>query len=390
MSDTVSILSEENETNHADIRPEFSKIFLGLRRESDPRPKSVLLTGNGFTLGLLSELQLLNQFPCSLENIFSPNKQIKYISVDKEDSFQEQVLWSSILWPKLTSHLENLEFDLDKLWQSFINGHNLNQSRATDRWSINETNLAFEIRWYIWFYFRNTLKLYPQLYTGIRKWSWVPVLEKLINEYKLSYVTFNYDLLFDVSLRMMGQYVWPVIIEEKEALNKLPVNSIPAIKVHGSFEHMLPRDGMLGGNIRKPWLTSGIINHKNRINNQPLLRIQNYGDIKFFEEWPWLPEIVPPGRPGDDLCHPHNIAGKYAKAEIDDCDVLIICGLSANEPDTTEIKELLSTINKQTKIIHIDLDPENSAPNMCEILINSGCEYIPIKSSELNKLLKYI
>lgn len=385
----MEAFSAENVTRYEDTRPEFSKKFVGLRRESDPRPKCVLLTGNGFTLGLLSDLDLMNQFPCSLKDIFSPNEKIKYIGIDKEDHLSEQVLWDSALWPKLTAHLEHLEFDLDKLWQTFIHSHNLNHTRESGSWSIDETGLAFEIRWYIWFYFRNTLKLYPQISNRIPKWSWMPILGKLINDYKLSYVTFNYDLFFDITMSIMGQLVWPVIIEEKESLNKLLVNSIPAIKVHGSFEHMLPRDGIIGGNITKPWLTSGIINQNNQIINQPLIRVP-YGEIKYFERWPWLPEIVPPGRPGDDLCHPQNIANIYAKQEITDCQILVVCGLSANEPDTSEVKDLLSTINKKTKILHIDLDPENSAPTMSEILKNSGCEYIPIKSSELNKLQEYI
>jgi len=74
-----------------------------------------------------------------------------------------------------------------------------------------------------------------------------------------------------------------------------------------------------------------------------------------------LPDLVPPGHSELHLLDTVTDVVPAINQSIRECDALILCGLSAREPDTEEVKRYLSNLEIGTPVVHVDKNRNNPA-----------------------------
>ena len=100
-------------------------------------------------------------------------------------------------------------------------------------------------------------------------------------------------------------------------------------------------------------------------------------------EYPTFPDIVPPGHAGDHLGNPQTDVIHAVSRVIGDCDAFILCGLSADPPDTEEIAGYLRHLKPGVPVFHIDRDQAKPA---ARLLKAATSRYFFVDPSELKNL----
>lgn len=184
----------------------------------------------------------------------------------------------------------------------------------------------------------------------------------LLSRFRLSAVTLNYDLLLERVLEIIGSYPGhpPSInlCDTTENLpfseRALPANTITLHKVHGGLQFDL-RTGLTiftRGYEPNPW-------------TRPIDIGNNYiGGVtvnvdRSRKKMPFIPDMVPPGHSGDDICNPYAKPAERSQAQIAQADIVIFCGLSAEAPDTEEVEGLVRRI-KPSAVVQIGLEGDNT------------------------------
>ena len=320
----------------------------------DPRPRCSLIVGDGFSQSFLAAQNLRDEIRWSIDNHFPPPGSVRYFPVI-EDQFQLSPIWERQKWPRLYDLWENIGRPQGRDFYLSLPKDIVNPSRPLEKLTYNTASLAFELRCYLWHLFRShhyTL-VSPPCGEKIRfdKWEWMLPFMLFISEFALGVVSFNYDLL--VELFLMNAFGWIVChydLRSEGEYNQRPADSVAMYKLHGSISYYLDTGmRMFTGKVPNPWLENSSFG-MNDVPN-PILNLNLE-----MKEFPEFPDLVPPGHYGDDKIAPVSRSKALSKVHIGQSRLVVFCGLSAEEPDTAEVKELVDAIDPAATLIQVGLD----------------------------------
>ena len=334
------------------------KHFPYLRRSLDPRPRCTLVLGDGFTQGFLHAFDIQGQCPCRVPDLFEQAPKLPYVRVVGDQFNDTAPLGDKTKWPRIAAAREELG-GIDPMdFFSRLAAQRLNPDVKNGLWTVDFNSLAFELRCYLWHYFRSIDSIMGKHYAkGLdwSRWPWFELLEFLLSRFRFSCITFNYDRLLEHTLgtisRPWGGGGQPAHFVEHsdEALQTMPAHITPIVKVHGSIDHATGKHlTYVHGWTPNPWLTMSR-SYGVEVSG---LYTERYDMLRF----PPIPDIVPPGHAGDHLCNPGSRVALLAQALIRDSDVILVCGLSGDGADEPEVTEMFGHIGPATRVAHIGLD----------------------------------
>lgn len=191
-------------------------------------------------------------------------------------------------------------------------------------------------------------------------WEWGAVIHRINSEFECSYISYNYDLILERVLSALGFTI--ISPTSKEQFPGIASRETLVLKPHGSINF---------------YTDFGLYQPK----TEPLHNFALYTKIKGFSTWPRADyqeirpsifDVVPPGHWGPGhITNPFFNIDDLCRDVIASADVIILCGLSAADPDTPEIDALLSHAAKGSLAIHVGLDGDSE--NIAAKLLRKHC-----------------
>jgi hypothetical protein len=344
----------------ADAGPRTTLPPSWLQRRLDPRPKCTLVLGDGFTRDFLQSQGLIDVVKSSVPAHFKSWPELRYYVTKGDARFTDgdANFWESAKWPRLFAEWARINPGDVSDFYTELAKNGINPDRAARRWSVDSKSVAYELRCYLWHLFRSWDRVIQQRLTAaghLAPWHWMNVLRLLLAEYRLTVVSFNYDRVFEAAYMASASGGWTccgilhkLCFESHAFAETAPANTVHLIKVHGGIDiNFLTGQEKIVGPRATPWLDDPFTLERNVVfGNRPIYN-------PALDVMPLIPELVPPGHQGDHLCSPEWAATDLAKAYLAEGDLTIFCGLSAAEPDTQEVKDLVSMISPASFIIQV-------------------------------------
>jgi hypothetical protein len=223
------------------------------------------------------------------------------------------------------------------------------------------------------------------------QWRWGSLLHLLLAEFRLGVVSFNYDLFFETGMSLIPLFGNQHPVRTVPAVMNadyldFPANHVTVRKVHGSLHHILrtPLEHITGGIYRGPHPWKVPMRFENNLavgGNETEVDVS--GELKNF---PFIPDIVPPGHPGDDICNPVSYALDRAREQLGNSKLVLFCGLSGNPPDTEEVRSLVRSIHSDSTVIHVGLESDRTGC-LAALLDDAGLRARFFVSAEENPLI---
>lgn len=374
-----------------------------LTMKDNPRARCALVIGDGFTQGFLRYNGIHTEIPCTISDLIPASDQIHYLPT-QGDIFDDNVFFTQDKWPQIFKLFEEGLSGVDFFKQ--VSKQKINPNYQNGLWSLNNNTIGYELRCYLWHYFRSIHKaLFEGNHKFNLKYEWYNILKTILEKFFLQVISFNYDFVlpfmidhtsllyapYTFNKRLYGLYQFPVEMSYDYYMNFYDINAIPMIYIHGSwvnqvhfpFPNMIipPRyikkynsDIEIMGNVidggsmasiegffANPWILEKFIFENNYISTASS-KVDL--DPKTF---PMFADIIPPGFQGKDRYNPYSTATMTSKRILQSAELIIICGLSGREPDTEEVKDLLDSITNKPHVMHIGLEDDKNNP-VVEIL----------------------
>lgn len=312
---------------------------------------------------------------CRISDHFPSPDGVQYIPVSG-DSLSERPLWDVQLWPQLVKSWEAFDPKDPAMFYRNLASTPFNPDRKLNVWSFDTQSIAYELRCYLWHLFRYFhLKADKHIQEQGRKghkfeWKWNDVLHPLLAEFSVAAVSFNYDQFLDTALYLLAVHIRngtyairpPIpVLEGLDAsvLLDAPAGSLLIHRIHGSVRQYIETsltEATAGSAGPHPWKAATkfgkniIVGVHTRINPPDLTNVR----------FPLIPDIVPPGHPGDDVCYPVSHALDRAKEQIAGAKLVLFCGISGSPPDTEEVRSLVGSISPGAVVIHIGLEADRT------------------------------
>jgi hypothetical protein len=179
----------------------------------------------------------------------------------------------------------------------------------------------------------------------------------LERDFALSVLTFNYDLLFEsIFHRLLGARIIAPVEEPRPPVEQHPRGTIPFMHLHGGINHFLVRPRTFARASANPWLSDGAggVAVANNASNAALTLLREPGFLG-FNYFPLAPNLVPPGHQGDDICNPFSRSTQLSQDLFGRADLVVFCGLSAAEPDTDEVRQLVNRLRVDALPVQVGL-----------------------------------
>lgn len=345
----------------------------------------VLVVGNGLSIGLLNSVGLSDKI--KLTTLLPPDPSAIYIPF-MDDRFRQRPLWDQEIWPRLWSEYY--------AWKSSPNGTNniydfftflantqtlLFTDASSNSIKIKEfSHITFELRYYLWQLFRYHDRIWNDN-TGWRlvdKWDWRDVLKRLRADYNLTIISFNYDCFLDSTLYIQGPFgVIPapnqLLYHPKRCMEIFQIRKpgdVMLLKPHGSMMYN-PYGGLISIG-QNPWI--------DQIEDCEWSDLRGPGRRQYpvSDQCLLVPDLVPPGHNEKHLIDLDTDVVPAINSSISECDVLILCGLRAAEPDKAEVDRYLSNLRYGTPILHVDINRDNPAGKILKKYSPTGYKEIEV------------
>jgi hypothetical protein len=206
----------------------------------------------------------------------------------------------------------------------------------------------------------------------------------LIYKYETTIISFNYDIMLE-SLCLSGlnrivdvdkRFLYHPLTCMADLRQRKPGWPL-LLKPHGSISYDRLGRAMLIG-FGNTWLDPSA-----HITLRGLRATPRIG-------WPLdnmpilLPDLVPPGHSQLHLLDTVTDVVPAINQSIHECDALILCGLSAREPDTEEVERYLSNLKIGTPVVHVDKNRNNPAGLLLKAV--SGGSYSECEIDEVDAI----
>lgn len=338
--------------------------------EDDHRPRCVLVLGNGFTINYLRQCGLPEGDPIRLGSLIPQPASVHYIPGER-DIFERGPLWDEAKFPRLWNAYHDLRAGLETDRDAFMT---LCRQLSVDpglhsdpdkRWlSIGSANhVSNELRAYLWHVFAQQANHQLADRRLSAQTTWDTFLGDLLSRYRVTCITFNYDVLLDLVVHK---------ITKKHALSH-PCCNVPLwlsrsqddlviFRPHGSIGHGTILD------VQQNWWLSDPPEFTSFFENRGHAYV--LGDAP--STCSFFPDLVPPGHDLGALANPNADARQACNLAMRDADCLVVCGFSADNPDSSEFDKYLSHVREGTPVAHCDIDSQVQAAS---ILRNRSLNY---------------
>ena len=353
---------------------------------SDPRPKCVLLVGDGFTQGFVNDEDLGDRIDTRTESLLPPPEYVTYVP-EPDDRFGPGPLWRRELFPLLWDAWHAWTATGKSGFRQYCSElRPLNPDRDKGLWTVDSATAAHQLRAYLWHLFRYYDRVIDEhcKVQPIRTWEWPQCLGFLFRNFKTVGISYNYDVLLERCVAgfhgvKVGSYVDSPPLEV--LARGMPAEGFFCLKPHGSLGHVSVPQLFGGSNL---WLANF---HFDRC---MLVGMRTRFDLA-LENCPALPDLVPPGQDYRDLCDPDSRVQEAAKLFVGNCHLLIVCGLSGCAPDDKEIAGLLEQTNRNCAVVHIGLAARNDYDTPVGQHLRSHVDHYEfIDASELRKMVRIL
>lgn len=363
--------------------PYWEHSFFGLTFERDPRPRCALILGDGFTQGFLGSQNLRGKIRLSIDDHFPPPEGTMYIPV-KGDCFEKSYLWDQQKWPRLYKFWEESNRPSGRDFYLSLPKVDINQHIKIGKLSYDTKSLGFELRCYLWHLFRSHhCGSDSSFNVDIDKWEWCNPFKIFLSEFSLGVASFNYDFFLEFVLNGIFRIrIVPHDLGVEAEYLRRPSDSVALYKMHGSISYYVNTGIGVFENAANPWL-SDIVFEQNFIGNT------NLGIDYNMETFPEFPDIVPPGHYGGDRLNPRSTVLSLSKGHIRASKLVVFCGLSAEEPDTDEVKELVDEISTDAMVIQVGLECDRQN-KLAQLLLARGLKSTFLLPSELSSISEVI
>jgi hypothetical protein len=373
-----------------------------LTRAKDPRPRCVLVLGDGFTQGFLKSQGLDESVRSRISGHFDNHELLKYEPAQNETRMWERrpwrdaPFWSEIHWPKLYRRWQDGGFTDAWAFYNALAEEQINPTPGAE--GVDQRSIAYELRCYLWHMMRSWQRV---IWLAIEKkghydgrWEWFYLLPLLVRKYHLTAVTFNYDEVFRDALfdstreypELAGIAYRRSISRPIQYLENLPAETVVSLHVHGSIAHWLEGGfEAAAGEVPNPWLTEG-----NVIRGSYSLDSTSYQvDPKLKSGIPYFPSLLPPGHGGTDMGNftaPWLNASRHARWYIGHADLAIFCGLSGRPPDTGEVRYIVGELKRKTRVYQVGCERDVPLTHM----LSAHPNYTFIEAASLMQIMEDI
>ncbi len=286
-----------------------------------------------------------------------------------------QPIWSQPLFPVLWDvyhefRSDSCSLDERQLFSEFCSSMAEFERELWKQGQIGKADVCtqspgYQFRAYLFCLFRG----YDQLLCntvaqkGYGSWCWPSVLKSLYEAANIIVVSFNYECFCENILGTECRNLLPATenlchhVKSTFAGTKQP---ILMLKPHGSISHC----SLSGFKIQNWRAVTAITNCM----STPFV-CHKYPPTTF----PAIPDLVPPGHAGSHLANPDPEVRTSVNDAVASCDLLIVCGLSGNEPDTAEIKDYLHYC--RSPVVHVGIEADRTSP-VARMLQNNSREVV--------------
>lgn len=348
--------------NFVDRRLQAPRKFSGLLVRDDRRPRCVVVLGDGFTQGFLSHFGLSAVVPSRIGAHFPASANKPYLSLPG-DRFGPgpSPLWDHAKWPLLMREWDRYGQPNNPYgFYQFCAGERINPDLAAGLWTFRTSTLAYQLRAYLWHYFVSfAVGVHCEFQAHNfrqQSWRWARILKLLDLDFRLSVITFNYDLvchnvLWEV---LETNRLWSSVEMAQPPLDEWPRGTVPLLQAHGGINQFLAFPPMFARHptSANPWLEDFVCQ-----GNLSAGSITKFGTphTDGFNYFPLALSLVPPGHQGDDVCDPHSGVTAMSTALLAVADTVIFCGLSASPPDTAEVAGLVNAIRARALTVQVGI-----------------------------------
>jgi hypothetical protein len=356
-------------------------------KSSDLRRKCTLVLGDGFTQGYLRAFGLHERVRCRIRDHFQNVETLRYVATRGDRFASGSPLWEPCKWPRLFEAIGQFgAFDSWGFYRSLSN-QLLNPDRGHGGTTYHSSTLSFEVRCYLWHLFRSVQTEIDAYMVGrtppeYKEWLWYPLLHVLLNEFNVSVISFNYDLVCEA---VLGANFNTGVTYLTDRPVWVPRANVPLVKLHGSINLHAPTPiSAFTGHQPNPWLA--------QIDVQDSL---TFGVMRPYDmtHFPEVPDIVPPGHYGVDRFHPWAAETQFAKSMLTQAEIVVFCGLSGADPDTPEVQDLISVIVPRRTVFQVGLQTatnDDDQNELAQALRARALDRIFVRAEELPSVLSVL
>jgi hypothetical protein len=367
-----------------------------------PRPDIALVIGDGFSRGFLRSQGLEKQIRTSVEDHFGPNDSVLYQPLPGDQFGPDpSPLWDINKWPLVIGKWQELQpISNSDFYKSIASkAEVINKDAGRNLWTFNTKSVPYELRCYLWHLFHSfDLRLHElakEKPFNLRQWNWTSVLVHLLRRSNLSIISFNYDEIAENAVWAISQQLLRIkrspiqmLVEEPTLhISDLPAFVVPTYKVHGSIGAYLdvvnPFDPFFG-RTQCPWL------HDRRFASNRIRGARTQFTLSGHRtRFPTVPDIIPPGRPGSDICSPESRVVQLSQTSVQQARIVIFCGLSASEPDSDEVKQLIARISPNAKVVQVGVRANGDENNpLAQMIRSAGLSSMFLDAEEVSEILR--
>ncbi|MEM9419348.1 MAG: hypothetical protein AAGA25_09910 [Planctomycetota bacterium] len=377
----------------------------------------VLWVGNGFTISLTKHLQGATR-PIDLFSLFPPPEwTCELRSWDKSQSEETLLklmgkglfgeLQDAIknvggassgtggfadlcvrlgAYTPLTNHIGPADANIEQMLsadfpettfekQDFLSSEGAPKNNSANSVSFQSSDVWLQLRQYIWQLIRNyDREINCCAVNGIQEWPWLEIMYTLVANYRVSAVSYNYDVQLEKCFGDLGVAAGTRPGALSHIYDQRDRRSVPTMKPHGS------------SSFSQGVTVVGNVNIK--------VRNGSFDDLYCNPDLvacPLVPFIVPPGYPRDPHFDALNPTREVIHRALSECDVLVVCGYSASGPDHDEFKEYLTSLRGSALVMHAGAggDEQNNAARSLQGVVGKY-NYHFYDPSSLNELKKHV
>ncbi len=325
-------------------------------KRDDKRARLVFVVGDGFTQGYLASRGAAASIPCRMDDLFPAAPCVEYIPV-LHDQLTPGPIWDTSRFPMLLDAWQSASTDAWGFVTHCATTGPINKDLHKAAWSFKTASLEYQLRAYLWHYFRWVNQSLTKIGHDFTKWNWTGPLDFLARNFNLSCVSYNYDFVLEHAISTHGASPLGCPVEGVVRFyNWLPLGGTLVLKPHGSatfgnFSQFLPledsanlwlEDVVFDRNAGNDWETTS--------SPHPLY-------------FPTLPDLVPPGHSYQHLSNPMAETRLAAEMFAKGAQIVVVCGLSGRGPDEPEVSSLLGCLSPQCLRFHVGLDRDRNSPD---------------------------
>lgn len=343
----------------------------------DTRRRCTLVLGDGFTQSLLTHVGLVDSAPSIVKKHFpAPDDKLYHPTTGDTFGSAPARFWDPHKWPLLSRAWS--DFGSTNAWEFYRSlSHERINASLPGGWAFDTASLGYQLRAYLWHYF---VSLDAEVMAESRAgklhdvgttWPWAILVQLLDLDFRLSVISFNYDMFFERLFKglIRGQLVGTVE-NNLMPLEQNSLGSVILLKPHGGINQFLTKPARYVRASANPWLDD--ISVLNDASNAALTQFHE-PLVAPFDFFPLTPSIVPPGHLGDNICNPFSQVPALGCELVNSAHIVIFCGLSARDPDTKEVAKLVSSIKQNALVVHVGRSAHMDHENDLARLIGGSC-----------------